>query len=95
MGREDEIRIIAYHIWEQEGRCHGRDCEHYLKAEAIWEEKQRNTDFPAGTRAKAKKPKIPPGQTNNDHRGEVNSVSRKNQGYEFKETDHAPEAHGN
>ena len=42
MGREDEIRLIAYSIWEQEGRCDGRDCEHWLKAEVIWEENQNN-----------------------------------------------------
>lgn len=42
MAREDEIRIIAYRIWEEEGCCDGHDCEHWLKAEVIWEEKQKN-----------------------------------------------------
>ena len=42
MGREDEIRLIAYRIWEEEGYCDGHDCEHWLKAEVIWEEKQKN-----------------------------------------------------
>jgi hypothetical protein len=42
MGRDDEIRIIAYRIWEEENRCQGRSVEHWLKAEAIWERKQRN-----------------------------------------------------
>jgi len=41
MGREDEIRLIAYSIWEQEGSYDGRDMEHWLRAEAIWEEKQK------------------------------------------------------
>jgi len=41
MGREDEIKLIAYSIWEEEGCCHGRDVEHWLKAEVIWEEKQK------------------------------------------------------
>lgn len=38
--REEEIRLIAYQIWEDEGRPHGRDLEHWRKAEAIWEEQQ-------------------------------------------------------
>ena len=42
MGREDEIRMIAYRIWEEEGCCDGRDCEHWLKAEVIWEKNQKN-----------------------------------------------------
>jgi len=41
MGREDEIRIIAYSMWEQEGCRNGRDCEHWLKAEVIWEQSQK------------------------------------------------------
>lgn len=39
MGREEEIRLIAYKIWEEEGRPHGCDVEHWLKAEAVWEER--------------------------------------------------------
>ena len=42
MGREDEIRIIAFYIWEEENRPDGRDVEHWLKAETIWETKQKN-----------------------------------------------------
>ena len=45
MDREEGIRIIAYHIWQEEGCCHGSDVEHWLKAETIWQE--RNT--PVGT----------------------------------------------
>ncbi len=40
MEREDEIRLIAYSIWEQEGCPHGRDSEHWFRAISIWEEKQ-------------------------------------------------------
>ena len=40
MGREDEIRVIAYHIWEEEGCCNGRDFNHWLRAEVIWTERQ-------------------------------------------------------
>lgn len=39
--REEEIGLIAYRIWEEEGRPHGRDWEHWRKAEAIWEEQHR------------------------------------------------------
>jgi hypothetical protein len=42
LSREDEIRIIAFHIWEGENRPNGRDVEHWLKAEKIWEAKQPN-----------------------------------------------------
>jgi hypothetical protein len=41
MGRKDEIRLIAHSIWEEEGCPDGRDCEHWLRAEAIWEEQDR------------------------------------------------------
>ncbi|HVP57014.1 MAG TPA: DUF2934 domain-containing protein [bacterium] len=36
MGREDEIRLIAYGIWEEEGRPDGRHLDHWLRAEIIW-----------------------------------------------------------
>ncbi len=39
MGREEEIRLIAYQIWEEEGRPQGRDVENWLKAEATWRER--------------------------------------------------------
>jgi hypothetical protein len=29
---EDEIRIRAYQIWEEEGRPRGRDVEHWIRA---------------------------------------------------------------
>jgi hypothetical protein len=41
MGREDEIRLIAYSIWEEESCPNGRDCEHWFRAELIWEQKQK------------------------------------------------------
>ena len=44
MSREEEIRLIAYRIWEEEGCCHGHDIEHWLRAEVTWENgnKQQN-----------------------------------------------------
>ena len=41
MAREDEIKVIAYHIWQEEDCCQGHAAEHWLKAEIIWEEKQK------------------------------------------------------
>lgn len=35
MGREEEIKLIAYRIWEEEGCIDGHDCEHWFRAEAI------------------------------------------------------------
>lgn len=32
---EDSIRVMAYHLWEQDGRPHGRDLEFWHKAAAI------------------------------------------------------------
>jgi hypothetical protein len=36
MYHDEEIRLIAYRIWEEEGRPEGRDLEYWFKAEAIW-----------------------------------------------------------
>jgi hypothetical protein len=44
MGREDEIKQIAYCIWEQEGCCHGHDIEHWVRAEIVWREKQKTAE---------------------------------------------------
>jgi Protein of unknown function (DUF2934) len=52
MGREDEIRIIAYSMWEQQGCRDGHDCEHWLKAEVIWEQNQKT-----GAASKSELPK--------------------------------------
>jgi hypothetical protein len=41
MEREDEIRLIAYQLWEAEGCVNGRDYENWYRAEAIWEERQK------------------------------------------------------
>lgn len=37
---EEEIRSIAYQIWEEEGHPDGRDLEHWLRAESIWRERR-------------------------------------------------------
>jgi translation initiation factor IF-2 len=49
MGKEDEIRSIAYQIWEEEGCQDGRDCEHWFTAEAVWEKKHKTPAEPIGS----------------------------------------------
>jgi hypothetical protein len=41
MAKEDEIRIIAYNIWEQEGSPNGKESEEWFRAEDIWELRQK------------------------------------------------------
>ena len=53
--REEEIRLIAYRIWEEEGRPHGHDLEHWRNAEAIWEEQHR--EEPRANRPEKRTPK--------------------------------------
>ena len=55
MGREDEIRTIAYGIWVEEGCRDGNEWEHWLKAEVIWENNQNNAFAPKKTRKKSRK----------------------------------------
>ena len=52
MAREEEIRVMAYRMWEHEGCPDGRDCEHWLKAETVWEETHRKP--PAREESKTK-----------------------------------------
>ena len=53
--REEEIGLIAYRIWEEEGRPHGRDWEHWRKAEGLWEEQHR--EEPRANRPEKRTPK--------------------------------------
>jgi hypothetical protein len=50
MGREEEIQLLAYFVWEKEGCQDGHDVEHWQKAEVIWEEREE--------RQKKSKPKF-------------------------------------
>jgi Protein of unknown function (DUF2934) len=36
--RDEQIREIAYRIWQEEGCPAGSEVEHWLKAQSIWEE---------------------------------------------------------
>ena len=40
MHHEDEVRLIAYQIWEKQCCPEGRELEHWFKAEAVWQERQ-------------------------------------------------------
>ena len=56
MSKDDEIRLIAYGLWEAAGCPNGSDCEHWFKAEAIWEERNRTSNATAvPTKAQVKK----------------------------------------
>jgi hypothetical protein len=39
--KEQDIKLIAYHIWENEGCPNGHDVEHWQKAEIIWQERHK------------------------------------------------------
>ena len=54
MAREDEIKLIAYSIWEEEGCPGGRDCEHWYRAEIIWQDRQAAKAAPAKAKAAIK-----------------------------------------
>ena len=43
---DDEIRQIAYRLWQEEGCPDGREAEHWLKAVAIWLEEHRPENGP-------------------------------------------------
>ena len=54
--QRETILKKAYEIWEAEGRPHGRDLEHWLKAElAIFEENKKAPKAPAKRKAPVKK----------------------------------------
>ncbi len=55
MGREDEIKVIAYSIWEGEGCPNGRDCEHWYRAEIIWEDQQQRNVGAAAAKPSARR----------------------------------------
>jgi hypothetical protein len=60
MAKEDDIRLIAYSIWEQEGCPNGKDREHWLTAEVIWEQKQKDKTVVMSTKTETQQftPKI-------------------------------------
>jgi hypothetical protein len=64
--RDEEIRQIAYHLWLDEGCPHGRQEEHWFKAESIWRARQAEAAQPdRQARAKTKQPRKKPGTPTN------------------------------
>jgi hypothetical protein len=44
--RDEEIRQVAYKLWQEEGCPDGYDVQHWLKAETIWQEEKRPENKP-------------------------------------------------
>ena len=59
--RDEEIRQIAYELWLGEGRPDGKESEHWLKAEALWQARQEppQPDQPPPPKAKPRRRKSP------------------------------------
>jgi len=57
MNHEDEIRLIAYRIWEDEGCPDGLHQEHWGRAETIWREQHSpaTTSTSSSPKASSKK----------------------------------------
>jgi hypothetical protein len=55
MGKQDEIRLIAYNIWEQEYCPNYKDSEHWFRAEAIWEKQQKPKAVVVNTKTETNK----------------------------------------
>ena len=51
--QDEEIRLIAYHLWQEEGCPDGRHLDHWVKAESIWHARQKVS--PPAPRAKVKR----------------------------------------
>ena len=64
MAKEDEIKLIAYKLWEDEGRVNGRDREHWYQAETIWEQQHQEKApvFNPGVEVKQPVKQIVPGK---------------------------------
>jgi hypothetical protein len=41
INRNEETSQLAYRIWQEEGCPHGRDVEHWLEAERLWQAENR------------------------------------------------------
>ena len=56
MNHEDEIKLIAYRIWEDEGCPDGLHQEHWVRAETTWREQYMQAAVAASSKPKARKP---------------------------------------
>ncbi|MBI4310568.1 MAG: DUF2934 domain-containing protein [Chloroflexi bacterium] len=48
MEREEQVRVLAYRLWEEEGKPEGRALEHWLKAAQMVEENKQPVGAAAG-----------------------------------------------
>ena len=53
MPTEEQIKELAYQMWEQQGRPEGKDVEHYYAAKQMLEEQE-------AARARASRPRATP-----------------------------------
>jgi len=54
--RDEEIRQVAYKLWQEEGCPDGYDVQHWLKAETVWLEEKRPKNKPKQSKSlKARK----------------------------------------
>jgi len=54
--RDEEIRQVAYKLWQEEGCPDGYDLQHWLKAETVWLEEKRPKNKPKQSKSlKARK----------------------------------------
>jgi hypothetical protein len=58
MGKEDDVRLIAYSIWEQENCPDGKECDHWFKAETIWEEQNKKAKVNSNLKASEPEKKV-------------------------------------
>jgi Protein of unknown function (DUF2934) len=64
--RDEQIRQLAYRIWQEEGYPHGYEVQHWLKAETIWQEEHRPHSEPEYSKpVRSKRTK---GQSNRNRR---------------------------
>jgi len=65
MNRDEEIRQVAYKLWQEEGCPDGSEIQHWLRAKMIWEETNHSESEPKQPNAlkKRKSKKIPAVET--------------------------------
>lgn len=68
MSHEEEVRLIAYQIWENEGRPQGRELDHWVKAEAIWQSWRKQ--------GRSGSPLVPPAQSKGQKKRSAGKTQR-------------------
>jgi hypothetical protein len=65
MNRDEEIRQVAYKLWQEEGCPDGYDVQHWIRAKMIWEGINRPQSEPRQSKAVKKRNsrKIPAAET--------------------------------